>query len=275
VSTWGGGGDSIYFTKYNSSGFYQWVCQINCARNSDGVKIQCDASYVYLLTDWRAYGLIPYDYDGVTRISAVNSTQTWNIALISYNTSGYAQWTARVAPNSGGAGYGYDIAMDSSSNLYTIGSYNGQPVNVYNPRTTNNETTFNTYTNAGVEDTVIVKYNSSGTPQWVVTIGGTLADIGYAISCTASGNIIVSGTTTSTTLTFYNSNGTTGRTLTNSSGVQTMWLASYTSAGFINWASMMTVTAAAQTAGAAMSADGSVYITGYHGTGGATFNYGT
>ena len=251
------------------------MCQLNCARNSNGVKIQCDASYVYLLTDWRAYPLNIYDYDGVARISAVTTTQTWNIALVTYNTSGYAQWSARVAPiNSGGTAFGYDIAMDSSSNLYTIGSCNGQTVAVYNSRTTGNETTYNTYTNAGVEDTIIVKYNSSGTPQWVVIISGTVADIGYAISCTASGNIIVAGTTTSASLTFTNSDGSSGRTLTNSSGVQNMWLASYTAAGFINWASMMTVTAASQIAGAALSADGSAYITGYMGTGGATFGFG-
>ena len=272
LTAWGGG---LFLAKYNSSGFYQWGCQVVGYRDNYGIKITCDSSYIYLLVYYRAGFLRMYDVDGTFRIILDSqSNGKNNIGVVSYNTSGYAQWSASTRGTGGGNEFSYDITVDSSSNIYIIGTYNTQSVNVYNSKSTGSETLYNTYTNAGSDDTIIVKYNSSGTPQWVVTIGGTLADIGYAISFSASGNIIVAGTTTSASLTFTNSDGSSGRTLTNSSGVQNMWLASYTAAGFINWASMMTVTAASQIAGAALSTDGSAYITGYMGTGGATFGFG-
>ena len=63
-------------------------------------------------------------------------------------------------------------------------------------------------TNDGVDDGLVVKYNSSGTPLWVRKIGGSLSDSLSRVSTDSSGNIIALGNYTSDSVTIYAADGT-------------------------------------------------------------------
>ena len=101
----------------------------------------------------------------------VGSYPDSNIATVKLNSSGALQWLTF----SGGSGsdVGSGIALDASGNVYVAGTSSatwGSPIRAY----------------TGDLDTVVVKFNSSGTSIWNTFLGGTGAD--------TSGELSVSGT---------------------------------------------------------------------------------
>ncbi|TFJ83285.1 hypothetical protein NSK_005446 [Nannochloropsis salina CCMP1776] len=84
----------------------------------------------------------------------------------------------------GGAGIeiGYAIAVDASGSSYTTGYFRGSM--------TVGSTTL---TSAGSNDIFIIKLDSSGSPVWATSFGGTDDDIGYAIAVDASGSSYTTG----------------------------------------------------------------------------------
>ena len=98
-------------------------------------------------------------------------------------------WVQRIAGTS--LDEGKAIAVDSGGNVYVTGYYQSTvPLSlggaVQLPVSTG-------------RDTFIVKYNSSGNPQWYQTISGTSSDEAKAIAVDSGGNVYVTGNYQSTT----------------------------------------------------------------------------
>ena len=88
-------------------------------------------------------------------------------------------WTTFLGGS--GADNCFGVAVDSSGNIYVIGTSNatwGSPVRAYSGSGT---------------DTVVAKLDSSGTLQWSTFLGGSGADSACRIAVDSSGNIYVSG----------------------------------------------------------------------------------
>jgi len=94
--------------------------------------------------------------------------------------NGVFQWAVKA----GGAGScrGLAIKTDAAGNSYVTGYFNGSA-------------TFGatTLTSAGLQDVFIAKYDNTGKLLWAVSAGGTLSDIGNAITIDNSGNVLVTG----------------------------------------------------------------------------------
>ena len=172
--------------------------------------------------------------------------------------SGIAQWATRI---SGGTTVGYSIIFDSSGNSYVTGTYTSTAT-IYN----SNGTTFGTLTTAGGNDVIIVKYNTSGTAQWATHIGGIGSDVGYGIAADSSGNSYVTGGYVSTTLTIYNSNGTTFGTLTGAGVTQDVFIVKYNTSGTAQWATRLSGAGTEIGYGIATDSSGNSYITGVYGS---------
>lgn len=142
------GNYDMLLAKYNSSGVQQWIAQYNGAANYHDA-----ATGLYIDGSGNVY---------ITGF-AVNDTATLtsDIITIKYNSSGTQQWAATY--NGSGSSYdsGADIVVDGSGNVYITGS------------------AYNTVPNT---DAVTIKYNSSGTQQWIVVYNGTSNDAGVKIS---------------------------------------------------------------------------------------------
>jgi hypothetical protein len=67
----------------------------------------------------------------------------------------------------------------------------------------------NPLTNDGNSDAFVVKYDSSGTPQWARRMGGAGTDEARSVRTDSSGNIVVTGYYNSTPLRIFAANGTT------------------------------------------------------------------
>ena len=148
----GTGVNAMFLVKYNTSGTLQWQRALD-----DGGVNDCTARAVST------------DSAGNVYLAGNN----FNVPIISkYNTSGTLQWQRKLT------GISYLVsscAVDSSNNIYTIGS--------------------STNTSSGTSQIQIVKYNSSGTIQWQRGLDCSSSDTGLSISITSAGDIIVCGYT--------------------------------------------------------------------------------
>ena len=161
------GSADIYLMKYNSSGTKQWTQQLGTSSNDKGYEVTADSSDNIYVT-----GFTEGDLDNNT-----NSGEN-DIFLVKYNSSGTKQWTKQLGSSSNE--FARDVTIDSTDNIYVTGFTGGG---------------LDGNTNSGSEDLYLVKYNSSGTKQWIQQLGTESIDRGYGIVKDSSDNIYVTGYT--------------------------------------------------------------------------------
>ena len=137
-------------------------------------------------------GTSSYDYDtGVYLYSSDNihvsgqsngglegNINSWSddIFLVKYNSSGTKQWTKKLGIFDNESGV--SMTVDSSDNIYVT----GYTKDVYDGNS-----------NSENYDIFLMKYNSSGTKQWIKQLGNSAADIGMGVTVDSSDNIYVTG----------------------------------------------------------------------------------
>jgi hypothetical protein len=110
------------------------------------------------------------------------------------NTSGTLVWSTYY----GGSDYdgGKGVTSDANGNCYVTGYTASSDFPVQNP--------VQTLYGGGVYDATILKFNSSGVRQWATWYGGLQTDYANAIDADQSGNIYVTGYTSSAGFTTVN-----------------------------------------------------------------------
>ena len=117
---------------------------------------------------------------GVTNGTFDNNTSAGNgdFFVAKYDNNGVNQWTKQ------GGTYlsenGKDLAIDSSNNIYLIGSTQGN---------------LDGNSSAGNYDIFFIKYDISGDRKWTKQIGSSADDFGYSIGIDNSNNIYITGFT--------------------------------------------------------------------------------
>jgi len=145
--------------KYNSLGVEQWVVRYSGPGNGtdEGKAISIDDSGNVYVT-------------GYSEGSGTDSDYT----TLKYNNSGVQQWVARFNGLGDFNDYAYDIAIDSSGNVYVTGESD----------------------NSGIDfDYVTIKYSSTGLQQWANRYNGpgNSFDTAHAIAVDNLGNVYVTG----------------------------------------------------------------------------------
>lgn len=197
--------------KHNSDGIIQWVQRFNPQGNQDvatGIAVDqagnvvisgysmVNGMYDFTLAKYNSSGAMLWlnfsggtangnDYlnamvlDGAGNIYITGTTNDaglggTNITTIKYNPSGLQQWVRKYNGPVNANDSSTSIALDAGGNVYVAGSSTGLGTNL---------------------DVTVIKYNTSGTQQWVQRANGfgNGNDIGNAIAVDAAYNVYVAG----------------------------------------------------------------------------------
>ena len=162
-STGSGTGYDYATIKYNASGVQQWVARYNGPGNgNDYVEaIAVNSAGIYITGRTTGAGT---DYDYTT---------------IKYNFAGQQQWVSRYDGPVGSDDQANSIGVDGFGNVYVTGSSAGSGVGCF----------------PVCHDYATIKYDASGTQQWVARYNGTGNgnDSASAIVVDTLGNAYVTG----------------------------------------------------------------------------------
>jgi len=252
------GQNDAFIVKYSSPthlGTARWATHIGGGSDEkiNGIAVNSSGD-IYIAGNYSSNPVTVYNLNDSVFGTLANSG-TDDGLIVKYNSSGIAQWTTRI---SGGTEI-LDVTTNAA-NVFVTGTYTSNPVTIYNV----GGGTFGTLANSGSMDTLVVKYNLSGTAQWATRIAGTgdESSIG-GIASDPLGNTYVTGYYTSSPVTIYNSGGTTFGTLANS-GLRDIFLVKYSQAGAAHWAARVSGVDLETSYGIASDSNGNVYISGYY-----------
>ncbi len=211
------GGNMDFTTiKYNASGVRQWAQIYNGPANGNdaGIGIAVDAAGNVYATGFSTG--IGTHYDATTIKYSPEGTQLWlqtydgnhgndggkalvldsaanvyvtgianpsiDYLTIKYDTDGNQQWLNTYRGQGGGASESQSVAVDPGGNVYVTGYSDGSTNGVVN------------------YDYATLKYNSSGTQQWVERYNGTgnNIDVAVRVGLDSRNNVIVAGWSTGT-----------------------------------------------------------------------------
>jgi len=242
-----------FIVKYDSSGTVTWVTKISGSSTDTGIGIATDSANNVLATGYFQGTATFYNSDGSSGVTltAAGSTDAF---IVKYDTSGTVTWATKIGGSQADAGNG--IAIDSENNILATGYFRGTTI-FYNSDGSSGAT----LTATGSTDGFIVKYNSSGTITWATKMGGSSTDEGRGIAIDSANNVLVTGYFQGTA-TFYNSNGSTGATLT-ATGDSDGFIVKYNSSGTITWVTKISGSSGDQGNGIAIDSANNILATGY------------
>lgn len=263
------GGAAVFVVKYNTTGTVQWATKMQGSDfrfvpDSFTINSSADTSgNMYICTGWSNSSsgdiFTAFNASGVATIYGLVASGTRVIHVTKYNTNGTPLWTAAIT---GGLQYSTYISSDESGNVYVTGYYSGTTLTVFN----SSGVSFGTLSRVGSDDAFIVKYNTSGTVQWITRITGAGFEYGNGISADNSGNVYAVGTYTTNPVTIFNAGGTTafGTTLANSgsAGTDEIYIVKFNTSGTVQWVTRISGSSS-ETAYSTCDTSGNVYVTGF------------
>jgi len=232
------GKQDFFLIKYNSSGTKEWTKQEGSSGDDYAYGVAVDSSdniYVTGYTDKKLHGN--------------NNSGRFDMFLVKYNSSGARQWTKQLGTSNNE--YASAIATDSSDNIYVTGMTWGGLDGSTKPSYCMGSGTVKAFKEC--TDIFLVKYNSSGTKQWVKQLEGSSKsfDNAQGLAVDSSDNIYVAG---------FTNGGLDGNT---SSGKHDILLVKYNSGGSKQW--LQQFGSSNNDMGLEVNVDskGNIYVTGY------------
>jgi pentose-5-phosphate-3-epimerase len=196
-----------YIVKYNSQGALQYTLRIDGNSSEFNQAITCDATgNVYVAGSSFSTTASFYATDGTTVVQTIANVGTTQVGyIVKYNSQGALQYTLRIDGNS--SEFNQAITCDATGNVYVAGYSNSTTASFY---ATDGTTIVATMANTNINYVgYVAKYDSQGALQYTLRIDGNSSEFNQAITCDATGNVYVGGYSTSTTVSFYATDGTT------------------------------------------------------------------
>jgi hypothetical protein len=262
------GGSDVFLAKYSSAGSVVWATRIAGSTNDGGQGVATDSSDNVFVTGYYTAALTLYNTGGGTG-ATLAFTGSVAVFLAKYSSAGSVVWATRITGTTGSSSdYGNAVATDLSGNVFVTGYYSGV-LTLYNTGGGTGATL--TWTSL---DCFLAKYSSAGSVVWATRIASGDINVGQGVATDSSGNVFVTGYY-GAALTLYNTGGGTGTTLTVTGGYD-VFLAKYSSAGSVVWATRIAGTTTSGDISTALATDssGNVFVTGYYGAALTLYNTG-
>jgi len=245
------GWHDVFIAKYDANGNVLWAKSAGGASDEEGTSVSADANGNVFVTGGFSGSTIKFGSITLTNSEA----GAGDIFIVKYNAAGNVLWAKKVggAANVYGNDYGLSVSADASGNVFVTG-YFGSPTITFGTYVLTNNTT----TNYGY-NIFLAKYDASGNVLWARSAGGTGGDDGRSISTDASGNVFLTGTFNSPSITF-------GSTTLTGGG---LYIAKYDANGNVLWAK--SATGGCYSTSVSADVSGNVFETGYFSNSTITF----
>jgi len=227
-----------FLTKYNNSGFVQWVTNIV---SFEIWSVTADINNDIIIGGRCSTQLRLNNPNGSTGVTLpVLASSGYNGFVAKYSDTGYAKWGTYITGNLDE--FVNTVVVDSNNNIIVSGFYLSNSVlSVYN----SNSTIGATLQGAAVSatDSFLVKYSDTGYVQWAKSLNGidNKTQI-YSTVIDSKNNIIVTGLYTVLASLLYNPDGTLVTTLNNPNTQNNGMIIKYSDTGYIKWATRVSGT---------------------------------
>ncbi|MEM7179716.1 MAG: hypothetical protein AAF518_02305 [Spirochaetota bacterium] len=251
ITSAGAGVASPLLVKYNSSGTAQWAVTASVnpgGANWGGVAVNASSGAIYVVGQIYSNGTFTF---GGNNISGANASNN-NAIIAKYDSNGNVQWVKSV-PTAAGHSSFHELTIDSSGNVYAIGTMYGGTFNFGGGN-------INGAYASGVNG-VIVKYDSNGNVVWNRTIASATNPSSYNdISIDAQNNLYIAGSLTGTSVFNFG----TATTTPYYSGINA-FIIKYDSNGNDKWAhtTVGSATSVSDFYGVVTNSYGNTYTVGY------------
>ncbi len=215
------GETDLFLIKYNNNGVMQWI--------------QLHGTFEYETSNG-----VATDSNG--NVYVAGNTQQLDrelslLLVIKYDSKGLKKWTTQLETTN--SYYGRGIATDSEGNVYVTGYTSG-------------DLDGNVISGIGRGGLFVVKYDSSGTKQWVQQEGTSANAGGYGITTDSEGNVYATGYT-SGVINFKTDPGQGGNLL----------VVKYNSSGIKQWTQELGTPNSDVGRDITTDSSGNIYVTGY------------
>lgn len=178
---------TIFVTKYSSTGSLIWAKSMGNAVGDKPVALSVNSAQEVFLAGGLSQ-VADFDPGPGTNILTPNS-QSQDIFVVKLTPAGDLDWGKAI----GGPDFEQlrDLSIDSASNVYVVGRYQGtidfDPSPATSPSTT-----------LGGDDAYVVKLDTTGAFVWGKGFGGQFSDTASGVSVDPQGNVYVAGSYSST-----------------------------------------------------------------------------
>ncbi|MDX2173381.1 MAG: SBBP repeat-containing protein [Bacteroidota bacterium] len=242
--------NDAFVAKFNSSGVRQWATYYGGTGADFGNFGTVDQSgNIYLLGYTSTCGGTNIATIGSHQPNCVN---TWDSYLVKFNSIGVRQWGTYYGGN-GGNDYGYSCSIDISGNIYFVGTTDTGTGTVIATAGSHQNTP------GGAFDAFLVKFDALGVRQWATYYGSTGNEYGLSSMLDNSGNIYISGSSSSVTSSLI---ATSGNYQSSNAGGGDAYVAKFNSNGIRQWGTYYGGTGNDNAYGSAIDATGNFYLTG-------------
>ena len=174
----------LFLVKLDSDGNHLWSKSFGGSGDDYGNSVSVDSSGNVHITGYFWSSTI--DFGGGTLTNAGGK----DIYLAKFDSNGNHLWSKRFGGNDDD--YVQSVSVDSSGNVYIIGSFYSSTIDFGG----------GALTNAGWNDIFLAKFDSDGNHLWSKSFGGSDGERGYSVSVDSSGNVYITGGFDSSTIDF-------------------------------------------------------------------------
>ncbi len=214
------GGSDGFLAKYSAAGALLWVAQLGGSSTETVTALGRDAAgNLYLGGSFAG----STDFDPGSGLQVLNSLGGEDGFVAKYASTGDLIWARRF----GGTGSDEvnDLAVDVTGASYAAGVFSGQANAVPHGTTT--------IVGDGSEpDGFVLSLDAAGAVRWAFPLGGPLADAASAIAVSSTGSVVVAGSFRGSA----NFSRNAAPLPLTSQGSADVFLASYSTAGLLQWA---------------------------------------
>ena len=197
---------NMFLIKYSPDGGCLWATKMGGSNNSydisNGVEVDLNNN-IYISGNFNdnifnifnARNTIGNTLINPNKVIVANSETTGPInnnigVVIKYDTDGECIWATKMGGKTNSNNGFISTTFDKYNNVYAIGYFTDENVDIYNSSNNVSKTLTNTTNTNGQNNTVVVKYDKNGQVLWVNNMGGaqvisnvsaTNLDYGYDI----------------------------------------------------------------------------------------------